>query len=78
MKFVYNLLSLAPEFGPLGEQQDAEECLQKLMFLMNKVIIVRDNKQNKDVSLINSLFDIEIYQTVSCPDLPDEKPKHNI
>lgn len=69
---------MAPEFGPLGEQQDADECWQKLVFFLNKVVTVHDDKKNKEVSLIDKLFEIEYLDRVSCADLSDEKPKETI
>lgn len=56
IKFVMNFLTMAPEFGKLGEQQDAEECWQKLLFFINKVMTVPDEKSKKDVSFIDKLF----------------------
>ena len=78
VKFVTNFLSMAPEFGPLGEQQDADECWQKLTGFFYFFITVRDEKLNKEVNLIDRLFEIEYFDTVGCPDLPDEKPTENI
>lgn len=78
LQLVANFLGMAPNFGPLGEQQDAEECWQKLMFLLSKVVPFHDPKSNKEVSLIDRLFEIEYFETLSCPDLPDEKPRENV
>ena len=75
LKLVTNFLSMVPDFGPLGKQQDADECWQKLINLLSKVVMVHNPKTNKEINLIDSLFEIEFFDTVSCPDLPDEKPK---
>jgi len=70
-QFVSTLLTVAPEFGPVGDQQDAEECWQKLVSILDKVITIHDNKKHKEVSLMDHLFEIQYYDTLTCPELPD-------
>lgn len=57
---------MAPTFQPLGEQQDAEECLnQKFLNFLGKVCTIKDKVKDKDVNLIEYLFEIEYFDSVS-------------
>lgn len=61
-----NFLAMAPTFGPLGDQQDAEQCLtQKFLNFLGKVCTIYDKKKDKQVNLMEYLFEIEYYDLVS-------------
>lgn len=67
---------MTPTFGPLGDQQDAEEFLTEKVFdYLGKVCTIFDKKKHKQVNLIDYLFEIEYLDTSRNKDLVVEAVK---